>query len=231
MTETLSWQDITLRLALTVVAGAAMGLNRWEHGRPAGLRTTLLVCLAASVAMIQANLLLGVRGKTPDSFPTMDVMRLPLGILSGMGFIGGGTILHRGNLVIGVTTAATLWFVTVMELAFGGGQIGLGLAALAIGLITLWMFKIIEQRLREDRRIRLVLTLDDTGPSDEEVRLALLHGDLKILSSRTAHAVHDGRRAMRFELRWRARETESEPPAVLRRLQSMPGIARIAWTL
>lgn len=231
MTETLSWQEIALRLALTVVAGALMGLNRWEHGRPAGLRTTLLVCLAASLAMIQANLLLGVRGKTPDSFPTMDVMRLPLGILSGMGFIGGGTILHRGKLVIGVTTAATLWFVTVMGLCFGGGQIWLGVAALGLGLLTLWIFKMVERHLREDRSIRLTLTVDGSGPSDEEVRLALLHGDLKILSSRIAHTVQDGRRSMRFELRWRARETESDPPAVLRELQSRPGIARIAWNL
>ena len=55
MPVTVTWDDLALRLALTVVAGALIGLNREEHGRPAGLRTTLLVCLAASVAMIQAN--------------------------------------------------------------------------------------------------------------------------------------------------------------------------------
>ncbi len=49
-------------------------------------------------------------------------MRLPLGILSGIGFIGGGAILQRGDLVMGVTTAATLWFVTVMGLCFGAGS-------------------------------------------------------------------------------------------------------------
>lgn len=62
-----SWEDIALRLLLTCVAGAVIGLDRGVRGHAAGLRTTILVALAASVAMIQANLLLSVTGKTPDS--------------------------------------------------------------------------------------------------------------------------------------------------------------------
>src|SRR6185437_2647648 len=77
-----TWSDIALRLVLTLIAGAVIGLNRGVHGHAAGLRTTILVALAAAVAMIQANLLLGVEGKTPSSFGVMDLMRLPLGILT-----------------------------------------------------------------------------------------------------------------------------------------------------
>jgi putative Mg2+ transporter-C (MgtC) family protein len=106
-----SWYDIAIRLAFTVFAGACIGINRGEHGQPAGMRTTILVCLAAAVSMIQANLLLATAGRAPDSFITLDLMRLPLGILSGMGFIGAGAILRRGSMVMGVTTAATLWYV------------------------------------------------------------------------------------------------------------------------
>jgi putative Mg2+ transporter-C (MgtC) family protein len=58
-------------------------------------------------------------GKTPYSFVSMDVMRLPLGILTGMGFIGAGAIPHKGNMVLGVATAATLWFTTLMGFCFG----------------------------------------------------------------------------------------------------------------
>ena len=83
----LGWKEIGVRLFLTVLGGALFGLNREEHGRAAGLRTTLLVCLAASLSMIQVNLLLGVAGKAHDSFVVMDLMRLPLGILSGMGLL------------------------------------------------------------------------------------------------------------------------------------------------
>src|SRR5579862_8631293 len=88
------WLEIALRLTLTVVAGALIGLDRGEHGRPAGLRTTMLVCLAAAVSMVQANLLMNTVGKAGNSFVVLDLMRLPLGILTGMGFIGGGAILR-----------------------------------------------------------------------------------------------------------------------------------------
>jgi putative Mg2+ transporter-C (MgtC) family protein len=107
MPLTLTWHDIALRLALSIIAGTIIGLDRGEHGRPAGLRTTLLVCLAATVAMIQTNILLAARGKTADSFVVLDLMRLPLGILTGMGFIGAGAVLKRDGLVVGVTTSAS----------------------------------------------------------------------------------------------------------------------------
>ena len=74
MPITIEWPEIALRLALTVVAGTLIGLNRSEHGHSAGLRTTLLVCLAASVSMIQVNLLLPIAGKKPDSFAVLDLI-------------------------------------------------------------------------------------------------------------------------------------------------------------
>jgi hypothetical protein len=63
----LGWQEIVLRLMVTVIAGALIGVDRGQHGRPVGLRTTLLVCLASAVSMIQANLLLSAGGRTADS--------------------------------------------------------------------------------------------------------------------------------------------------------------------
>src|ERR1700742_458088 len=136
-----TWADIVGRLLLTLIAGVMLGFNREARGHAAGLRTTILVGLAASIAMIQANILLPLDGKTTGSFAVMDLMRLPLGILTGVGFIGGGTILKKGDLVTGVTTAATLWVVTVIGLCFGGGQLALGIAATALTVITLWILK------------------------------------------------------------------------------------------
>ncbi len=91
----LHWTDMLLRLALTVVAGVLIGYNRSEHGKAAGMRTTLLVCLAACVAMLQVNFLLPTAGRSPNSFVMNDLMRLPLGILTGVGFIGAGAILPQ----------------------------------------------------------------------------------------------------------------------------------------
>src|ERR1700744_6524218 len=96
--------------------------------------------------MIQANLLLDIRGKAPDSYVVLDLMRLPLGILTGVGFIGAGAILRRENMVVGVTTAATIWFATVLGLCFGGGQIYLGVISAFLGLFILRGLKWFERR-------------------------------------------------------------------------------------
>jgi hypothetical protein len=77
-------------------------------------------------------------GDAHNSIVRLDIMRLPLGILSGVGFIGAGAILRRGDTVRGVTTAATIWLVTVIGRCFGGGQLGLGAAATVIGVAALW---------------------------------------------------------------------------------------------
>jgi hypothetical protein len=110
------WLDIALRLLLVVAAGGLIGINREMGGHAAGFRTTILVGLAACLSMIQANLLLSTLGKTSQSFASMDVLRFPLGVLTGVGFIGGGAILKRGDLITGVTTAATLWIMTAVGL-------------------------------------------------------------------------------------------------------------------
>src|ERR1700761_5780162 len=104
MPLTLQPETIALRLALAVLAGLIIGFNRSEYGHAAGLRTTLLVCVAAAVAMLQANVLLATMASISVSRTLqLDLMRLPLGILSGIGFIGAGAIFRRGDLVQGVT--------------------------------------------------------------------------------------------------------------------------------
>jgi putative Mg2+ transporter-C (MgtC) family protein len=155
-----TWEDIALRLVFTMIAGGIIGFHRGARGEAAGLRTTILVGLAASVAMIQANILLSIGGKTADSFGVMDLMRLPLGILTGVGFIGGGAILKRGDLVVGVTTAATLWVITVIGLCFGGGQLGLGVAATLLGAVTLWALNWFDIHIPRQQRAVLVIKAD-----------------------------------------------------------------------
>ncbi len=209
------WDDIAIRLLLTVVASAAMGLDRGARGHAAGLRTTILVGLAAAVAMIQMNMLLPVDGKTPASFSVMDIMRLPLGILTGVGFIGGGTILKRGDLVTGVTTAATLWIVTVIGLCFGGGQIGLGVAASLLGVATLWPLKWIDDRLPRQHRGTLVVS--DPAPErtarNLPARLAPL-GCTARFRRRSKRSGGEGW-SFTFEVTWRGLDASDTPLALL----------------
>ncbi|GAB1718067.1 MAG: MgtC/SapB transporter [Nitrobacter sp.] len=155
-----TWPDIAIRLALTMVAGGIVGLDRSTRGHAAGFRTTILVGLAASVAMIQANILLAASGRTAASFAEMDVMRLPLGILTGVGFIGAGTIFKKGDLITGVTTAATLWLITVIGLCLGGGQLVLGAAATVLAVMTLWALKWVDYVIPREHRVRVVVAAD-----------------------------------------------------------------------
>jgi putative Mg2+ transporter-C (MgtC) family protein len=189
----LGWDEIALRLAATVVAGVVLGLDRSERGKAAGMRTTLLVCLAASVAMIQVNLLLPLAGRTPDSFVMNDLMRFPLGILTGVGFIGGGAILRRDDIVVGVTTAATLWLATLIGLCLGGGQLGLGAAATALGVLALSGLQLVECRLRQERRARLAVELEPAGPSEEEIRRKVVAAGLVVTTTRVSASAPSSR--------------------------------------
>jgi putative Mg2+ transporter-C (MgtC) family protein len=212
-----SWADIALRLVLTMLAGGIIGLDRGVRGHVAGLRTTVLVGLAASVAMIQTNLLLGVEGKTAASFGVMDLMRLPLGILTGVGFIGGGTILRRGDLVTGVTTAATLWAVTVIGLCFGGGQIALGLVATLLAMTTLAAFEWVDRRIpREHRAILETRVQSPHQPPNDSVEhvLAPLGCSVRFLQQSAEEEPGRGVR-LRYELRWKRAETSGPPTDIV----------------
>jgi putative Mg2+ transporter-C (MgtC) family protein len=230
MTIHVAWSDIAIRLLCAILAGALIGFERGEHGRPAGLRTTLLVSLAACVGMIEANLLLSTAGKAADSFVNLDTMRLPLGILSGMGFIGAGAILRRDSGVLGLTTAATLWFVTILGLCFGGGQIAIGLAGLFFGLLVIAGLKPIELRLKQDRRAVLTFITTESGPTTEEIQLGLIAQGYKVKSCAVVYTASGSHLELTCQVTWRAPQKDPSPmPEIIRRLAPHPGVLKVAW--
>jgi putative Mg2+ transporter-C (MgtC) family protein len=224
-----TWPDILLRLALAALAGAIIGWDRGAHGRPAGLRTHLLVCLAAAFSMVLANLLLATTGKAEESFARMDVMRLPLGILSGIGFIGGGAILQRGNLVLGVTTAATLWFVTVMGLCFGAGELILGGIAFGVGLVVLWGLKWLADRVKQQRKARLSLTVDQDRLATRDVESALEQAGFRIVATSITVRPEAGVRTLRYDLFWRGYLADNGLPPAVEKLLALPGVREGDW--
>jgi putative Mg2+ transporter-C (MgtC) family protein len=225
----IGWDDIALRLALTIIAGLLIGYNRTEHGKAAGMRTTVLVCLAASVAMIQVNLLLPTAGRPPESFIMNDLMRLPLGILTGVGFIGGGVILRRDDIIVGVTTAATLWCVTVIGLCLGGGQIGLGIVATVIALAALWVLQWIEARLRKERRANLTFEIESGALNEGAIRHMLEAAGLRIAGLDVSLSDAGARRTFIFDVLEFSRATDNQVPAVCAALANEPGVRRIDW--
>jgi putative Mg2+ transporter-C (MgtC) family protein len=217
--------EIAVRLLCSTVAAALIGLERGEHGNNAGLRTNVLVCLSATMSMVLANALLHTTGKAPDSFVNFDVMRLPLGILTGIGFIGAGAIVRRGELVLGVTTAATLWFVTMMGFCFGSGQLGLGAAMFGLGILVLQGFKLIERRIETRRFATVEIVLRGAGLTDEEIRRRFAGYSISRWTERFQGEV----RSLRFRVGWFENPGEIYPPAFLRELHDVPGVESLSW--
>lgn len=227
----LTWQMIAVRLILTFLCSGILGLDRDEKGRSAGLRTNLLVGLAACLAMLQANLLNSTTGKPPDSFVVMDTMRFPLGILSGIGFIGGGAILKRGELAVGVTTAATIWFVTVMGLCFGGGQLAIGLAGFALGFVTLTVLRKAENHLPRRHYGVLHVAVSPEGPSQNDIATLLNRGGVSVRDpSISVNGPDDVRRSFGWKVDWKGQHTDNNIPGAIDALSSLPGIEELRLT-
>lgn len=120
--------EMALRLLLAVVLGAVTGYERGHAGKPAGIRTHGLICLGAALFAIASSI--GVPGADPT--------RIAAGIVTGIGFLGAGTIIRReGGVVGGLTTAATIWAVAGVGLAVGFGMYIIGSAATLLVLLVL----------------------------------------------------------------------------------------------
>lgn len=225
MPTVFSWHAIALRLLLTIVASGVIGLDREEHGHTAGLRTNILVGLAACIAMAQANFLINSNGKPVDSFVVMDIMRLPLGILTGIGFIGAGAIIKRGELTVGVTTAATIWFVTVMGLCFGGGQIALGLAAFALCFVVLTGLKKFELSTKREQKGTLRVVVSANGPDQDELASLLKRAGFSLASpSLFNEKTPVQSRSFGWKLQWKAKPDETNLPQAIKDLATRPDI-------
>ena len=230
MPSEIHWPAIVLRLALTILAGGLLGAERSNSGHAAGLRTTLLVTLAASVAMIQMNLLMQTNGKPPTSYAVMDLMRLPLGILTGVGFIGAGAIVRKNEMATGLTTAATLWFATVVGLCLGAGQVILGSASTIIGWLVLGSMRKLETRFERYKLGSLALTVEQGQLPPHELKSRLEAADFRIKSMAVVHLVKQRSSRYELEVRWPQPATHPDRiPPVIAELQKTPGLIKIAW--
>ncbi len=231
MPLTLTWEQIALRILLAAVASLIIGLNRDEKGHPAGMRTTMLVCLAACLAQLQANILLPTSGKTSASFAVLDLERLPLGILSGIGFIGAGVIVKKdNNVVTGVTTAATMWFVSVLGLLFGAGQLYTGCAASVLAVVILWLLKHVENFIPREHSASLCLTLDADAPPEDELRELIRKCGCRFERWNPTYNPPSTLTALDCMVRWRERPSrEPHTPTAISSLRTLRGVRSVSW--
>lgn len=228
MLSHLSWIDVALRLGLATLAGLAVGYNREARSQAAGLRTTTLVCVSACLSMVLANLLLTMTGGNADDYARFDVMRLPLGVLTGIGFIGAGAIVRREDSVVGVATAATLWFMTLVGLTIGAGELVLGVVVTLAGLLMLGVLEWADRHIR--RSFRAVLKISADRPSEDDVRQILEASGQRLVA--WAISYRDGGESydVRAELEWHGHASDrADPPGFVQDLVARPGVHQVDW--
>lgn len=169
--------DIALRLTLACLMGAAIGIERESLGRPAGLRTYTLVCVGSCLAMI-ISLYMGfqyghIGGNT-------DPGRIAAQVISGIGFLGAGTILRDGNSISGLTTAAGLWVAACIGLAVGAGLYVPAIVCTVLVLVVLLLFVKVEEKYSGLRQYKKFIVISE-NKFGQIGRYGTSLGDLGIL--------------------------------------------------
>lgn len=131
--------EITLKLLLAVGLGGLIGLERETSQKPAGFRTNILICVGSTMVMVVSGLIL--QGKEGSGG---DLTRIAAGVITGIGFIGAGTIIQAQGAVVGLTTGATLWAVGGLGIVIGAGYYLPAIIFTAIIILTLVIFRQIE---------------------------------------------------------------------------------------
>ena len=126
------------RCLVAVTCGGLIGIERELRNRPAGFRTNILICLGSTIYMAVGLLLPG---------DNVDPTRIAAQVVTGVGFIGAGSIMQAGNKVHGLTTAATIWVVAAIGIVVGAGFPGLALISTGMVLLTLAALRSVEKRL------------------------------------------------------------------------------------
>lgn len=164
------------KLVLAALGGGLIGFEREMHGRPAGLRTHLLVAVASCLMMIISEGFLdkyhAMQGST---VLRVDPSRVAAQIVAGIGFIGAGVILKEGLSVRGLTTAACLWLAAGVGMGFGMGAFFPTTIAVLIGLLGLILLKKLEPYINKDRYLSISITFSadrDLFPQLTEIFIA-----------------------------------------------------------
>jgi putative Mg2+ transporter-C (MgtC) family protein len=132
--------SVLLRLILAVLLGGVIGMEREMHGRPAGFRTHIVVCLGATMLMVASE----YYRTFVDLETVFDPNRMAAGIITGIGFLGAGAIMREENMVRGLTTAGCIWFVAGLGIVIGKGLFPLALWGTLLVVIMLVFFRYVE---------------------------------------------------------------------------------------
>lgn len=149
--------DLLIHLILAALLGGMIGLERELSGKAAGFRTNLLICVGAALL---TDLSIEVARDAGPGVPA-DPARIAAQIVSGIGFLGAGTIIQARGSVVGLTTAATLWVVAAIGMAVGAGRLMEAVGGALLVIVALILLRWVEERLIRFREGRILITLDE----------------------------------------------------------------------
>jgi len=190
----LSWSDLNavlrfdllLKLLLAVVLGGAIGLEREIKAKPAGLRTNILICVGAAL-LTDVSVRIGLVGGQRIGDPA----RIAAQIVSGIGFIGAGTIMQGGGTITGLTSAATIWVVAAIGITIGAGfYVEAAGSGVLVMVVLAWLTRV-ENRVRRMRRVVAFTIRARPATPLADLREALASHGLNIVSCETFDHVDD----------------------------------------
>lgn len=151
--------SLVLRLVIACVLGGIIGYERESTHRPAGFRTHILVCVGSALVMVTSEFIF----KQYRGLANVDPARLGAQVISGIGFLGAGTIIREGFNVSGLTTAASLWAVSCVGIAVGIGFYGGAVVATMLIFMTLILLKKLERTFKKKNHYRTVYVQASNG--------------------------------------------------------------------
>ena len=171
--------DLLVKLGLAVLLGGIIGFEREVSGKPAGLRTNILICIGAALLMDVSVHIGLVDGKRIG-----DPARIAAQIVSGVGFLGAGTIMQSQGVVTGLTSAATIWVVAAIGMTVGAGLYVEGIGAGLLVTFVLAGLGSLEHWVRRARRVASATIRAAVGTPLDDIRTALQAHGLNIESQR-----------------------------------------------
>jgi len=152
--------ELAARLILSIIFGGIIGMERESVNRPAGFRTHILVCVGSTLTMLVSIYIF----EQYNSLTSVDPGRIAAQVVSGIGFLGAGTIIREGATVRGLTTAASLWTVAAIGLAVGSGFYLASILATVLTFVTLISFSRIENYIIQTRYLERIFIIIDDRP-------------------------------------------------------------------
>jgi putative Mg2+ transporter-C (MgtC) family protein len=163
---TFDW-SLLLRIAVGSLLGGVIGYERDLHGRPAGLRTHMIVALASATFMVISTHFVYLQHYGKEDLVEVDASRIAASIVTGMGFLAGGAIMRTGISVQGLTTAAALWLVGAIGMAAGAGMYIIAAFVTLVGVVALTLLRRFEDKDDRLTRRRIFLVLGAEGSVSE----------------------------------------------------------------